>query len=277
VIDDFLVRALVGGIGVALMAGPLGCFVVWRRMAYFGSALAHSALLGVALGFLLGIDLTVGVLALCVMLALLLLLMERQRALPSDTLLGILAHSSLAVGLVVVAFMDRLRIDLMGYLFGDVLAVGMRDIGLIWAMLAATLVLLVLIWRPLLSTTVHEDLAAVEGVRVGPVRLLFMLMIAAVIAVGMQVVGILLIVSLLIIPAAAARRMVGTPEAMAVLAALLGAASVALGLAGSWHLDIPSGPAIVVAATGFFVVVGAAAALRTGTRGQGNRLKKGAG
>jgi zinc transport system permease protein len=253
--DAFLVRAALGGMGVAFIAGPLGCFLVWRRMAFFGAALSHSALLGVALGFLLGINLMVGILVFCLVLSLLLVGLERQRALPSDTLLGILSHAALALGIVVVTFMTHLRIDLMSYLFGDVLAVSAQDLILIYGLAIASVIALAVIWRPLLSATVSEELAAVEGVPVTRVRLAFALLIAATIAVGMKVVGMLLIISLLIIPAAAARRLARTPEQMALTAALLGGLSVIAGLAGSVRFDTPSGPSIVVMAALIFGLV----------------------
>lgn len=253
--DDFLIRAVFGGVGVALAAGPLGCFLVWRRMAFFGAALSHSALLGVALGFLLGINLTLGIALFCLLLATLLLLLERQRFLASDTLLGILAHGTLAVGLVTIAFMENLRIDLMAYLFGDVLAVDIEDLYLIYGLAIVTAVALFFVWRPLLSITVEEDIAAVEGVPVTRVRLVFVLLIATLVAVGMKVVGMLLIISLLIIPAAAARRLSKTPEQMAVIAVVMGALSVVLGLFGSLQWDIPSGPAIVAVAALIFGVI----------------------
>lgn len=250
--DDFFVRALLAGIGVAVVAGPLGCFVVWRRMAYFGDSLAHSALLGVALGFLLGVDPVIGVIALCVCLSLLLVLLQQQRRLATDTLLGILSHSALATGLVVISLMDWLRIDLLGYLFGDILAVSVADVIWIWAGGGLALALLAVLWRKLLALTVHADLAAAEGVNVPLVRLGFMLLIALVIAIAMKIIGILLITSLLIIPAAAARRFAASPEQMAVIAALIGASAVMLGLAGSLMLDTPSGPSVVVAAASLF-------------------------
>ncbi len=255
--EEFLVRALLGGMGVALVAGPLGCFLVWRRMAFFGSALSHSALLGVALGFMLSINLTLAILVFCLVFALVLVVLERQRALPSDTLLGILAHAALALGIVVVAFMAYLRIDLLGYLFGDVLAVSRSDVVLIYALAAVSTLILVLIWRPLLSATVDEELAVVEGAPVTRARFAFVLLLAAIIAVGMKVVGMLLIVSLLIIPAAAARRFASTPEQMALGAAAIGMLSVIGGLLGSLRWDIPSGPSMVVVAALIFAVVSA--------------------
>ena len=195
--DDFFLRALLGGMGVAVAAGPVGCFIIWRRMVYFGAALAHSALLGVALGFLLGIDLTVSIVALCVFLAVLFVLLERPHMLPTDTLLGVLAHVALAGGLVVVAFLTDLRVDLMGYLFGDILAVTNTDLVVIVTLAAITVIGMMLMWRSLLSITVNEDLAAVEGVPVARVRLGFVLMVAGVVAIGMKIVGMLLILSLL--------------------------------------------------------------------------------
>jgi zinc transport system permease protein len=253
--DDFIVRAMLGGIGVALVAGPLGCFLVWRRMAFFGAALSHSALLGVAAGFVLGINLIAGILVFCLLVAVLLIMLERQRTLASDTLLAILAHGTLALGIVSVTRLEHLRIDLMGYLFGDVLAVSMQDLILIYALVAITALVLALIWRPLLSATVSEDVAAVEGVPVTRMRLIFVLLIAAVIAVGMKVVGILLIVSLLIVPAAAARRLSSTPEQMALVAMLIGVMSVVAGLLASLRWDLPAGPSIVIVAVSVFALI----------------------
>jgi zinc transport system permease protein len=253
--DDFILRALAGGIAVALVAGPLGAFVVWRRMAYFGDTLAHSALLGVALGFLMGISLNLTVIALCTGLAVLLVILQRQRRLASDTLLGILAHSALSLGLVAVAFLEGVRIDLMGYLFGDILAVTQADLMWIFGGGLLALSLLLVLWRPLLAMTVHEDLARVEGVPVTWVSLGFMLLIAVVIAVAMKVVGILLITSLMIIPAATARRLAATPEQMALLAGVLGSLAVLGGVMGSLTWDTPTGPSIVVAAAVLFAVI----------------------
>ena len=253
--DDFLVRALAAGIGVALVAAPLGVFVVWRRMAYFGDTLAHSALLGVALGFLLGISLNIAVISVSLLIAFLLLALQNRKQLATDTLLGILAHSALSVGLVVMAFQQDVRVDLMGYLFGDILAVTITDLLWVWGGGVVVLMALGLIWQQLLAITVHEELAQVEGVPVLRTRLLFMLMIAMVIAVSMKIVGVLLITSMMIIPAAAARRFSNTPEQMAFVAALIGIVAVGLGLAGSWFQDTPAGPSIVVSAALLFLVV----------------------
>lgn len=250
--DDFLLRALAAGLGVALVTGPLGVFVVWRRMAYFGDTLAHSALLGVAMGFLLGLNLNLAVVLVGIALALLLTGMSGNRQLSSDTQLGILAHSALSLGLVVMTFQASVRVDLMAYLFGDILAVTATDLLWVWGGGLLVLLVLLSIWRPLLSLTVHEELAQVEGVPVARLRLVFMLMIALVIAVSMKIVGVLLITSMMIIPAATARRFSQTPEQMALLAAVMGGLAVILGLAGSWLWDTPTGPSVVVAASCLF-------------------------
>jgi zinc transport system permease protein len=260
--EDFLLRAFLAGLGVALVAGPLGCFVVWRRMAYFGATLAHSALLGVALGLLLGVDLTLGIAGTAVAVALLVVAFQRrQRLIATDTLLGLLAHASLAIGLVALSFVRGLRSDLMAYLFGDVLAVTPGDLAWIYGGGAAVLITLALIWRPLLALTLNEELARAEGVATTRTQVAFMLILAVVIAIAMKVVGILLIVSLLIIPAAAARGFARTPEQMALIAAGVGALAVAGGLAGSLAWDTPAGPSIVVAATVLFVLSFMAGAL----------------
>lgn len=252
--DDFIWRALIGGVGVALIAGPIGCFIVWRRMAYFGATLAHAALLGVALGFLFEFNITLGIIVVSIAISFVLFGLQNQRRLATDTLLGILAHGSLAAGLVVLAFMDNLRVDLMAYLFGDILAVNIHDIIWIYAGGLGCLIGLMSIWSRLLAMTVHEDLAKVEGVQISRIRLAYMLLIAVIVAVGMKIVGILLIVSLLIIPAATARRWVATPEQMALLASLFGVLAVCGGVFGSVQWDTPTGPSIVVIATIFFFV-----------------------
>ena len=253
-LDDFFSRALVAGVGLALTTGPLGCLIVWRRMAYFGDTMAHSALLGVALAFLFEINLTVGVFIAAMLVSMALLALQRRGALSTDALLGILSHATLAIGLVMVAFMTWVRVDLMGFLFGDILAVSRLDIALIYGGGALVLGLLAWLWRPLLAATVNEELARAEGMAPDRSRLVFMVMMALVIAIAMKIVGILLITALMIIPAAAARRFASTPEQMAVMASLIGALAVIAGLFGSLEFDTPSGPSIVVAALALFLL-----------------------
>lgn len=250
--EDFVLRALGGGIGAALAAGPVGCFVVWQRMAYFGTALAHAVLLGVALGFLLDIEPTMTVFAICFLLAVCLFLLERQRFVSVDALLGVLAHAVFAAGLVMISFMERVRVDLIGYLFGDILSIGSVDLWLIFGTASVVTAALSWQWGNLLAVAVNQDLAAAEGVPVERVRFLLLFLLAGVISVGMKIVGMLLVVALVIIPAAAARRMATTPEQMAVVGTVIGIVSVATGLSVSLNWDIPAGPAIVLVASGVF-------------------------
>jgi len=251
---DILLPALFAGIGLAIIAGPLGSFVVWRKMAYFGDTLAHASLLGLALGFLLEINLYFALVVCCLALALILVALQKQQTVGTDTLLGILAHSALSLGLVAVSFLDNVRIDLMSYLFGDLLSVSMSDIYFIYLGVIIVGAILYYFWQPMLSSTVSEELALVEGVNVSLIRLILMMLIGLVIAVGMKFVGALIITSLLIIPAATARKFSATPEQMAILASAIGAVSVVLGLAMSWHYDTPTGPSVVVSAATLFML-----------------------
>lgn len=252
-LDDFLLRALLGGLGVALIAGPFGSFVVWRRLAYFGDTLSHSALLGVAFGFLLQINLTLGIMVICQLLALLLYFGRRQKQLAGDTLLGIFSHGALSLGLVILAFMEDVRVDLLAYLFGDILSIGTVDLGWIYLAGGGALAGLLRLWKPLLAITIDEDLARVEGLPVDRINWAFLGLIALTVAVMMKVVGLLLVTSLLIIPAATARRFAANPEMMAILASLFGCLAVVGGLFGSYRWDTPAGPSIVVAACLLFL------------------------
>ncbi|MCF4099457.1 zinc ABC transporter permease subunit ZnuB [Maritalea mediterranea] len=254
IFDDFFMRALVAGIGFALVTGPLGCFIVWRRMAYFGDTMAHSALLGVALSFVFNLNLMVGVIAVALMVSVALLVLEKRQSLSADALLGILSHSTLALGLVIVSIMSSVRIDLMGLLFGDILAVTTADIQMVYGLGAIVLAVLIFFWRPLVAATVNVELAQAENMKPQRSRFVLMILLALLIAIAMKIVGILLITALLIIPAATARRFALTPEIMAVLASVLGVVAVIGGLYGSLHYDTPSGPSIVVAALVIFLI-----------------------
>ena len=251
---DVLLYAFLAGIGVAIITGPLGAFIVWRRMAYFGDTLAHSSLLGVALGLLLAVNPTISVIVTCLIFALVLVVLQQQKNLASDTLLGILSHTSLAVGLIAIALMPDIRVDLLSLLFGDLLTVNASDVITIYVVSAIAMFLLVKLWNPLLAITIDEELAQVEGIRFKTVRIAFMLIIALEIAVAMKVVGVLLITALLIIPAATARIFSKTPEQMAFLASLVGCLAVILGLASSWYIDTPAGPSIVLSAGLLFLI-----------------------
>ncbi len=260
--DDFLIRAFLAGAAVALAAGPLGCLVVWRRMSYFGDTIAHGALPGVALGIALGFNPSLGVLGVAALVALSVLLLRRGRRLPNDAILGMLSHSALAIGLIGLAFMSTVRVDLTALLFGDILAVSWREVWWTVGGAAAVLALLAVAWRPLVAATVDEDLARAEGVPVAALSVFFMLLVAGVVALALKLVGVLLVTALMIIPAVTARRLVRSPEMMAVAAPLFGLASVAIGLTLSATIDTPSGPSIVVAAFALFLAVTLMAGLR---------------
>lgn len=252
--DEFLIRALLAGIGVTIVCGPLGCLVIWQRMAYFGAALSHASLLGIALGIYFHINLQISILIVGIAVSGLLLAMEKHRDITSDTALSILAHASLALGILVLSLMPSLRMDLMGYLFGDILAVSWQDI--LWIYLGGGIVVggLTFIWPAMLSLIIQRDLALVDGINEQKIRLIFLILLSLVVAISMQIVGILLIVSLLIIPGATARGIAKSPEEMAVISIVVGILSIFLGLSMSLVWDTPAGPSIVAAASAIFLL-----------------------
>lgn len=251
---ELLMPPLLAGLAVALVAGPMGAFVVWRRMAFFGDTLAHGALLGAAFALAADVSLYPAVVLVCLLLALLLVALQQQRQLASDTLLGIVAHTTLALGIISISMQPDVRIDLFAFLFGDLLSVTYQDV--LWLWLGAVLILFLMAWnwRRLLSITVDEDLAQVEGIPVVLTRVLLMLMLALLIAGAIRTVGVLLITSLLVMPAASARRLAQTPEKMALLASVFGITAVIGGLALSWFADTPVGPSVVVVAATLFIL-----------------------
>lgn len=245
---------LLSGLLLALLTGPLGCFVVWRRMAFFGDTLAHGALLGITLGVLLDISPTLALVLSSAVLALLLTPIQRSVNLSSDTLLGIISHSMLAVGLVALSLAQDIRVDLMGYLFGDLLAVGPTDLLWVAACGAVCMFLMAFNWHGLLATTVSQELAKIDGYPVTRLNLMLVLILALVVALAMKIVGILLVSALLIIPPAAARYWSRTPVQMAAIASLVGVIAVLGGMASSFYWDTPAGPSIVVTASIMFLL-----------------------
>ena len=252
-LDDFFVRAVLAGLGVAAAAGPLGSFVIWRRMAYFGDSTAHAAILGVAVSLAFNASIYAGTLLVGLAMALAVsALTARGQAM--DTVLGVLSHSALAVGLVAISFVPQARSDLSAYLFGDILAVGRADLALIWAGAAGVLALLAWRWQRLLTASVNEELAMAAGIDPRAERMILSLALAVVVALSIRVVGSLLISAMLIVPAAAARGLSRTPERMAGNATLIAAFAVLAGLSASLRLDTPAGPSIVSAAAAIFAV-----------------------
>ena len=253
-LDDFMTRAMLAGVGVAFAAAPLGCFVVWRRLAYFGDATAHAAILGVALSLTLEMSIFPGVLAVALIMSLTVSQLA-GRGYAMDTLLGVLAHSALAFGLVAVSFLSGIRIDLMAYLFGDILAVSRGDLLVIWGGAAIVVALILWRWSALLTSTLNEELAYASGLSPKREQLILTIALAITVAVAIKVVGALLIAALLIIPAAAARGLARTPEAMACIAAAIGAISAVAGLQGAYYFDTPAGPSIVCVAAILFAAL----------------------
>ena len=262
-LDDFLVRACLAGIGVALAAGPLGCFVVWRRIAYFGDATAHAAILGVAVSLAFSVSVVAATLVVALAMAIAVSTLS-GRGLAMDTLLGVSAHAGLAIGIVAVSIASPRAVDLEAYLFGELLAVTRTDLAVIWGGSAAVLGLIAWRWSPLLTSTLSPELAWGGGTDPRRERLLMMIALAVLVAVSIKAVGVLLITSMLIIPAAAARPFARTPESMAAGAVAVGVASVLAGLGASWYMDTPAGPTIVLLATVFFALSSSLWALRRG-------------
>lgn len=247
-IDPLFFQAVLGGCGIALVAAPLGSVMVWRRLAYFGDTLSHSALLGIALSLVTGLFLTAAVFMTAVVVALALNGLRRMEQVSSDALLGLLSHASLAIGLVVIALIPSARLDLFAFLFGDILSIDQTDLWIIGCGGVFVFIVLALIWRSLLLATLDRSLAEAEGVRPGLVEAIYTVLLALVIATAIKLVGALLITALLIIPAVTARSLAQTPERMVILAMMFGVGSVVLGLSASYIIDVPSGPSIVVAA-----------------------------
>ena len=252
--DDFFIRALVAGIGIAFVAGPLGCFVVWRRLSYFGDTLAHSALLGLTIAYSLEFNIAVSIFLISSVIALILIKLQKETNLPSDALLGLLAHSSLAVGLVVIGFLTFIRFDIMGLLFGDILAVNKKDLMTIWFGGALILLILRLIWRSLFASTVNYELAQAEGLNPDRAKAVFTILLAAIIAISIKLVGVLLITGMLIIPTAMARNLSDNPKKMVIFSIIGGLLAVLIGLFSSLEFNTPSGPSIIVAALALFII-----------------------
>ena len=252
--DDFFIRALVAGIGVAIVTGPLGCFVVWRRLSYFGDTLAHSALLGVTMAYSFQFNIAISVFLISSLIALILIKLQKRTNLPGDALLGLLAHSSLAVGLVVIGFLTFIRFDIMGLLFGDILAVNVTDLLIIWFGGGLILLVLKIIWKPLFASTVNYELAEAEGLNPDRAKAIFTILMAALIAISIKMVGLLLITGMLIIPAAMARNLSDSPFKMVLFSIIGGLLSVLIGLFSSLEFNTPSGPSIIAAALFLFVL-----------------------
>ena len=253
-IDDFFIRALIAGVGIALVTGPLGCFVIWRRLSFFGDTLSHAALLGVTFSISFDVNISLSVFIVSSIVAIILIRLQKNTNLAGDALLGLLAHSSLAIGLVVLGFLSFIRFDIMGLLFGDILSVTLNDLLIIWIGGAVIILILTLIWKPLFASTVNYEIAEAEGLSPEKYNILFTILMAAIIAISIKMVGLLLITGMMIIPAAAARNLSNSPKQMVIISIIFGLFSVLIGLYVSLEINTPSGPSIITTSLFFFIL-----------------------
>ena len=245
---------MIAGLGVALVTGPLGCFVIWRRLSFFGDTLAHAALLGVTISLAIDMNISLAVFIVSSIFALILLRLQKTTNLAGDALLGLLAHSSLALGLVVLGFLSFIRFDIMGLLFGDILSVTKVDLIVIWIGGLAIILILKLIWKSLFASTINYDLAAAEGMNPEKANAIFTILMAAIIAISIKMVGLLLITGMLIVPAAMARNLSNSPMQMVFFSVIGGLLAVLIGLFASLEINSPSGPSIISVALILFIL-----------------------
>ncbi|MFT4325151.1 MAG: iron chelate uptake ABC transporter family permease subunit [Candidatus Liberibacter psyllaurous] len=252
--NEFFIRALFAGIGIILSTGPLGCFIVWQRMTYFGDTIAHSALLGVAFSLMLNLPLPLCIFMVAALTSIILLQIQKSEFIASDAILGVITHSTISISLIMLSFMTWVNTDLTSFLFGDILAVNTNDIIIIWSVGILNIVILIKIWKSLLATTVNYELAKAEGMQPEKVKLIFTMITALMISISIKFIGITLITSLLILPTVTARRFATSPENMVILTTVIGILGVILGLYGSLIFDTPSGPSIIITSLIFFIL-----------------------
>ncbi|VFP82035.1 zinc ABC transporter permease subunit ZnuB [Candidatus Erwinia haradaeae] len=251
---ELLLPGWIAGVLIALIAGPLGSFIIWRRMSYFGDTLAHSSLLGVAFGLLLNINPFYTIITLTILLSLILVWLERYENLELNALLGIIAHSSLSLGLVLISLISNIRMDLVAYLFGDLLSVVPSDLCIIFFSVILVWILLVWHWRSLLALTISPDLAQIDGINIHRTKIILMLMTSLTIGIAMKFVGALIITSLLIIPSATARQFAKSPEHMVIIAVVVGILAITSGLTLSAYYNTPAGPSVVLSLALMFIL-----------------------
>lgn len=252
--EDFILRALIAALGISIIAGSLGCFVIWKRMSYFSESISHSALLGVALGLASGLGMHLGLVVVGTFFAGLIVLLQQKKFLSNDAILGIFSHLALSLGIVILSVVGGENTDYFALLFGDVLSISYIDIIWIYVVLAIVIGLLVAFWQKLLLLTLNEELAVSQGLNRTFYQLLFMLMIALTVSISVQIVGVLLITSLLIIPPAVARVFARSPLAMVLQSIAVSMVAVLMGLGASTFYDLATGPTIVIALGVLFIL-----------------------
>jgi zinc transport system permease protein len=246
--DHFMAKAFFVGLLISLLCGPMGSLVLWQRMSFFGDTLAHASLLGVSMAALFDIPLPLGLGGTTLAVGFFIHLLSQKKNLPLNTLLAIATQITLALGIIGIS-LTRQQGYMTSFLFGDLLALDRLDLILICAVVPLVLSLIKLFWRPFIIVILNEEIAAAEGLPVRRLKLIYTLVFALSIAIVSRTVGVLLVVSLLIIPAAAARLVSKTPESMAIRAIIIGMASICLGLFLSWKLDLPTTPTVTLSAT----------------------------
>ena len=250
--SHFMGRALLAAIGMGCISAVMGCFLLWRRMAFFGDAMAHASVLGVALGFLFHIDIYFFIAFICLILASVMGILQQRSRIPIDTWLAAISYTSLALGIIVIAKTPGIQIDPEAILFGDILSVNLPDLIGIYLSVLAVWTFIIIGWQKLLLITLDEELAIASGISLLPMRLGFTVCLALVTAVGIKASGALLLPALMILPAATMARFARSPEEMVGGATVCSVISVLLGMTASYYYDTPSGPTIVVMAFLFF-------------------------
>lgn len=253
--DNFIIYAIIAAIGISCITGLLGCFVVWKRMAYFGDSLAHSALLGIAIGYLFSININIGILFIAIIFSILLTYLQHKYILSTDTILGILAHGGIAIGMVMLSLSNYPNFDLHQFLFGDILTISLSEIYYIYFSLICIYAIMYFCFDKLLLMTISKDIAQSQGINSFKYQLIFISLMAVTVTVSVKIIGVLLITSMLIIPAAASRNIAESPILMCIFAILIGILSVIGGISFAYHFNTPSGPSIVMISIIIFILL----------------------
>jgi zinc transport system permease protein len=251
-ISPFLINALIGGFGIAALAGLLGSFVLWKNMSYFGDALSHSALLGITIGILLNFNLTFSVIVIAAAFAF--AFTHNSSRYSSDTTLGVLSYSALSLAILLTSY-SKIKIDLIGYLFGDILAIDITDIYYLVLCAVVASSWIYYNWDRLILLALSEELLKADGVNTKRLKLGFSLILALFIAISFKIVGILLITAMLIIPSATSLIISRSPLQMVVFSIIIGCVSVVMGITAAIQFDFPTGPSIILSSLMCFLII----------------------
>lgn len=229
----------------AITAAPLGSIIAWRRLIYFGEALAHSAWLGIALALYFHLPIYLGIWAITALLILLLYLIKRSSHADGNNILGTLSHFMLALGVIALSKMENIRTDLFSYLFGDILNTNSADLALISIVCLFTLAIMYSLWQPLILLTINEDIARTEKPHIHRYEGIFLLLLGLFAGIMIQLLGLLLVMAFLIIPIQTTNRFAHTPEQCILWAAMISAITATLGIIIAYLWDFPVAPSIV--------------------------------